>query len=49
LIPIRIIPVRRRDVSRRIGSVGRRIPCHCRSVLALIVSLFSAKALPVDS
>ena len=29
-------------------SLGRRIPCHCLSVLALIAGWFAAKGAPVD-
>jgi hypothetical protein len=47
LIPIGIFPLRGLDVSARIGSLGRRIPCHCLSVVALIVRLIAAKAAPV--
>jgi hypothetical protein len=47
LIPIGIIPLRGLHVSARIGSLGRRIPSHCLSVLALVVRLIAAKASPV--
>jgi hypothetical protein len=49
LIPIGIIPLRGLDVSTRIRSLGRRIPCHCLSVLALMVRLIAATASPVDT
>jgi hypothetical protein len=49
LIPIGIIPLRGLDVSTRIRSLGRRILCHCLSVLALMVRLIAAKASPVDT
>jgi hypothetical protein len=48
LIPIGIIPMRGLDVIARIRSLGRRVLCHCLSVLALIVRLIAAKASPVD-
>jgi hypothetical protein len=47
LIPIGVFPLRGLDVSARIGSLGRRIPCHCLSVVALIVRLIAANAAPV--
>jgi hypothetical protein len=49
LIPTGIIPLRELDVSARIRLLGRRIPCHCLSVLALIVRLIAAKASPVGT
>jgi hypothetical protein len=49
LIPIGIIPMRGLDVIARIRSLGRRVLCHCLSVLALIVRLIAAKASPVDT
>src|SRR6266404_2914496 len=49
LIPIGIIPKRGLDVIARIRSLGRRVLCHCLSVLALIVRLIAAKASPVDT
>jgi hypothetical protein len=47
LIPIGIFPLRGLGVSARFRSLGRRIPCHCLSVLALVVRLIAAKAAPV--
>jgi hypothetical protein len=47
LIPAGIIPLRGLDVSTRTRPLGRRIPCHCLSVLGLIVRLIAAKALLV--
>jgi hypothetical protein len=44
LIPSGILPLRGLNVSTRIRPLGRRIPCHCLSVLALIVRLIAAKA-----
>jgi hypothetical protein len=45
LIPIGIIPLREPDVvGARTRPLGRRIPCHCLSVLALIARLIAAKA-----
>jgi len=44
LMPSGIFPLRGLDVSRRTRPLGRRIPCHCLSVLALIVRLIAAKA-----
>jgi hypothetical protein len=44
LIPSGILPLRGLNVSARIRPLGRRIPCHCLSVLALIVRLIAAKA-----
>jgi hypothetical protein len=49
LIPIGIIPLRARDVSTRIRLLGRRISCHCLSVLALIARLIAAEAWPVET
>src|ERR1019366_9309029 len=49
LIPIGIIPLRGLDASTRFRPLGRRIPCHCLSVPALIVRLIAAKAWPVDT
>jgi hypothetical protein len=48
LIPTGIIPLRELDVSTRLGPLGRRIPCHCLSVPALIVRLIAAMASPVN-
>ena len=42
VIPADIMPLRRLAVSARTGFLGRRIPCHCLSVLAL--RLIAAKA-----
>jgi hypothetical protein len=47
LIPAGIIPLRGMDVSTRTRPLGRRIPCHCLSVLGLIVRLIAVKALLV--
>jgi hypothetical protein len=49
LIPIGIIPLRGLDVSTRTRSLGRRIPSHCLSVLALIAGLTAAKASPAGT
>src|SRR5438105_11305815 len=52
LIPLRIIPVRGLDVGARVrplvGSLGRRVPGHCLSVLALVIGSIAAMASPVD-
>jgi hypothetical protein len=48
LIPTGIIPLREPDVSTWIRSLGRRVPCHCLSVRALVVRLIAAKAAPAD-
>jgi hypothetical protein len=49
LIPTGIIPLRGLDVSAWFRSLGRRIPSHCLSVLALIVGLIAAKGSPVGT
>jgi hypothetical protein len=49
LSPTGIIPLRALDVSTRIRTLGRRIPCHCLSVPAFIVRLITTKAVPVDT
>jgi hypothetical protein len=49
LIPIAIIPLRGLDVCTRTKPLGRRILCHCLSVLALMVRLMAAQAAPVDT
>jgi hypothetical protein len=49
LIPIGIIPLRGLEASTPIRSLGRRIPCHCLSVLTLMVRLIAAEASPVDT
>jgi hypothetical protein len=49
LIPIGIFPLRGLDVSTRTGFLGRRIPCHCLSVLALMVRLIAVKTSLVDT
>jgi hypothetical protein len=52
LFPMGILPVRGLDFSTRIGSLvrslGRRIPSHCLSVLALVMGPIAAMASPVD-
>jgi hypothetical protein len=48
LIPIGIIPLRRL-VGARIQCLGRLIPCHCLSVLALIVKQIAVGILRVDA
>jgi hypothetical protein len=48
VIPIGIIQRRGLDISTRIRPLGRRIPCHCLSVPALIVRLIAVKATPVN-
>jgi hypothetical protein len=46
LIPTGIIPLREVDiVSARTGPFGRRISCHCLSVLAPIVRLIATARL----
>ncbi len=49
LIPIGIIPLRGLGVGTRTSPLGRRIPCHCLSVLALLVRLIAATASPVPT
>jgi hypothetical protein len=49
LIPIGIFPLRGLHVSTRTRSLGRRISCHCLSVLALTMRLIAAKAAPVHT
>src|ERR1700748_1702259 len=49
LIPTGIIPLRELDVGTRIRSLGRRVACHCLSVLALIVRSIAVKISPVDT
>ncbi len=49
LIPTGIIRLRALDVCTRFRSLGRRIPCHCLSVRALLVRLIAANAAPVDT
>jgi hypothetical protein len=49
LIPTGIVRLRALDVCTRFRSLGRRIPCHCLSVRALLVRLIAAKAAPVDT
>jgi hypothetical protein len=48
LMPIGVIQRRGLDISTRVRPLGRRIPCHCLSVQALIVRLIAAKAALVD-
>jgi hypothetical protein len=36
LIPSGIVPLRELDVGTRFRPLGRRIPCHCLSVSALM-------------
>jgi hypothetical protein len=60
LIPVRLIPLRAmsvgtrvrlgmRPVTRWLGrSFGRRIACHCLSVLALIARWIAANGTPAD-
>jgi hypothetical protein len=48
LIPIGIIPLRRL-VGARIQRFGRFIPCHCLSVLALIIKQIAVGILRVDA
>jgi hypothetical protein len=46
-IPIGLIQQRWLD-GAGIGSLGRRVPCHCLSVPALMVRLIAVKAAPVS-
>jgi hypothetical protein len=39
LIPINIIPLRKLIVGTRVQRRGRLFPCHCLSVLALLMGL----------
>jgi hypothetical protein len=39
LIPVNIVPLRQLIVGTRIQRRGRLFPCHCLSVLALLMGL----------
>ena len=49
LIPTGIIPLRELVVGTRIQCLGRLIPCHCLSVLALIIKQIAVRILRVDA
>ena len=48
LIPVGIIPLRGLVIGTRMFPLGRPIDSHCLSVLAPVVGLVAAKAVPVD-